>query len=275
MLEAKNITVRIDSKLIVDTVSVTAKPGEIIAVCGPNGAGKSTLLRVLSGELKPSIGEVKIQGKNIEDWDTKELARARALLHQQSALTFPFRVREVVAFGRFPYPNDERQEAIVEACLERVDMLEMSERIYTTLSGGEKQRVQLARVLAQLESAEGNNKVLLLDEPTSALDLPHQDATLAVASQCAQDKGYAVAVVLHDLNLASNWADTIIFLSQGKLAAQGSPEAVITSEVIRDIYGLETHIMKHPDTGRPMVMVQRPEKQKNQNLNQAPSEGLD
>ena len=257
MLKANHITVEIDGKKIVDDVSVELAAGEVVAICGPNGAGKSTLLRVLSGELKPSSGDVKIEGRQLEAWSVKELATTRALLHQQSLLSFPFSVREVVAMGRFPYEEDPQHDAVVTACLERVDMLSMASRIYTTLSGGEKQRVQMARVLAQLTSDDDRKKVLLLDEPTSALDLPHQDATLAIAADYARKHQYAVAVVLHDLNLAASWADRIVFLSDGRLSAEGTPSTVITPEIIRSIYGLDTHIMTHPDTERPVVLVRR------------------
>ena len=257
MLEARNITVRIDSKVILDQVSVSVSAGEVVAICGPNGAGKSTLLRVLSGELEPTSGEVSIEGQSLKSWDPKQLATRRALLHQQSPLSFPFRVREVVELGRFPYASDEGHEEVVTDCLDRVDMLSMDSRVYTTLSGGEKQRVQMARVLAQLMSDDEHNKILLLDEPTSSLDLPHQDATLALAAEHARDHKYAVLVVLHDLNLASNWADRLVFLHQGRLAAEGSPSEVVTTEVIRSVYNLDSHIIEHPDTKRPLVLVRR------------------
>ncbi len=257
MLEALNITVRIDSKLILEQVSVTAEAGEVVAVCGPNGAGKSTLLRVLSGELEPTSGHVLVEGRPLSSWAPKALATRRALLHQQSPLSFPFRVREVVELGRFPYTDDARHDDIVSSCLEQVDMLSMASRVYTTLSGGEKQRVQMARVLAQLMSDDQHHKILLLDEPTSSLDLPHQDATLALAAKHAREHNYAVLVVLHDLNLASNWADRLIFLHEGRLAAQGSPSEVVTTEVIRSVYKLDSHIIEHPDTQRPLVLVRR------------------
>ncbi len=257
MLEARNIKVTIGDTTIVDQVNMIANAGEVVAICGPNGAGKSTLLRVLSGELKPDQGEVSVQGRALSAWKAKELATTRALLHQQSVLNFPFTVREVVALGRFPYRHDEQHDEVVMTCLARVDMTAMAGRIYTTLSGGEQQRVQFARVLAQLISEDDRGKVLLLDEPTSALDLPHQNATLALASAQAKDLNYAVAVVLHDLNLAASWADRILFMNQGKIGAEGSPQAVMTPEVIASIYGLDTHILSHPDTGRPVVLVRR------------------
>ena len=258
MLEVKDITVEIDQKKILDDVSVIASTGEVLAICGPNGAGKTTLLKVMSGELEASHGQVTIDQRSLNAWDNKELATARALLHQQSLLSFPFSVREVVALGRFPYARDENRRQIVSTCLYRVGMLHMSERIYTTLSGGEQQRVHLARVLAQLMGSKAKHKVLLLDEPTSALDLPHQEKILEIASNYAKSDGYAVVVVLHDLNLASAWADRILFLSEGRWGAEGAPDTVMTPDVIRSIYGLDTHIIHHPDTGRPLVLVSRP-----------------
>ena len=257
MLEANNITFQIGDKKILDNITLKASIGEVLAICGPNGAGKSTLLKVMSGELQPTNGEVKIDQRQITQWDSKELATARASLQQQSLLSFPFSVREVVALGRFPYARDENRKEIVSTCLYRVGMLSMSERIYTTLSGGEKQRVHLARVLAQLMGSKAQHKLLLLDEPTSALDLPHQEKILEIASNYAKSDGYAVIVVLHDLNLASAWADRILFLSNGCHGAEGTPYEVIAPDVIRSIYGLDTHIIHHPDTGRPLVLVRR------------------
>jgi iron complex transport system ATP-binding protein len=166
-------------------------------------------------------------------------------------------VDEVVSLGRFPYRSSHQDEAIVLECLEQVGMAEFQNRTYTTLSGGEKQRVQFARVLAQLTNDDTKNKLLLLDEPTSALDLPHQESTLAIAAHYAKTKKHAVVVVLHDLNLAASWADRVLFLHDGKMVCEGPPHETITSENIQAIYGLDTHILPHPDTDRPVVLVRR------------------
>lgn len=257
MLEAKGITVRVGQKHILDGVDVLVNSGEVLAICGPNGAGKSTLLKVLAGQMQADEGEVVLNALALGDWNEQELSRARALLHQHAMLTFPFTVREVVEFGRYPHHNGRGDEQVVQECLSLVGMAELADRDYTTLSGGEKQRVQLARVLAQLTGDVPAQKVLMLDEPTSALDLPNQDSILEIATERSRVHQDAVVVVLHDLNLAAAWADRILFLDQGRRVASGTPEDVITTEVIRDLYGVETHIGNHPDTGRPVVLVRR------------------
>lgn len=260
MIEAKNISFSIGTKKIIDAVPFHAHGGETVAICGPNGAGKSTLLRILSGEVHPQTGSVLLEEKDIHRWDTKQLATRRAVLHQESLLSFPFLVQEVVQLGRYPYPTSQEDTEIVHTCLKKVGMYAYKHRIYTSLSGGEKQRVHLARVLAQLEENTSTPKVLMLDEPTSALDLSHQEGTLKIATEYAKKKKYAVIVVLHDLNLAAAWADRIVFLKNGALHTEGSPYEILTSEIIYDIYDVSTHIMKHPDTHRPFVIVNRSQK---------------
>ena len=257
MLSAQNITFSIGEKKIIHNIDLDISSGEVVAICGPNGAGKSSLLKIISGELKPSNGNVRIRDIDIVEWDIKELATIRAVLHQESFLSFPFLVEEVVQLGRYPYPNSTKNDAIVEKCLINVGMKDYTKRTYTSLSGGEKQRVHLARVLAQLEEECASPKLLMLDEPTSALDLSHQEGTLHIASQYAKHKNYAVIVVLHDLNLAAAWADRIIFLKEGTLHTQGSPSEILTPEIISQIYNISTRILLHPDTNRPVVVVDR------------------
>ena len=257
MLSAQNIYLSIGEKEIIHDINLNISPGEVVAICGPNGAGKSSLLRIISGELKPSSGDVRIQDIDISQWDIKKLATVRSVLHQESFLSFPFLVEEVVQLGRYPYPRSTDNDVIVEECLKNVGMLKYKKRIYTSLSGGEKQRVHLARILAQLEEKSTYPKLLMLDEPTSALDLSHQEGTLHIASQYAKNKNYAVIVVLHDLNLAAAWADRIIFVKEGKLYTQGPPSQVLTSKIISQIYNISTRILLHPDTSRPVVVVDR------------------
>lgn len=257
MLEAKNITFQVGQHLILDDVSTKLLAGEVLAICGPNGAGKSSLLRMLSGESRPTNGQVLLQNKPIGAWSNGDLARIRGVLHQESYLTFPFLVRDVVSLGRFPYGGTAHDKEIVTECLQKVGMLEMVNRKYTTLSGGEKQRVHLARVLAQLEEENSKPKILMLDEPTSALDLPHQESTLKIATNYAKERNYCTIVVLHDLNLAAAWADRILFLQRGQVFCVGKPSQVLTIDTIESIYGLKTHILSHPDTQRPIVTIDR------------------
>ena len=257
MLEAKNISYFIGKKRILHDINISIQPGETIAICGPNGAGKSSLLKLLSGEIKPTSGSVLFEKRDLKYWNIKELATRRAVLHQESLLSFPFLVEEVVQLGRYPYPATENQADLIHRCLEKVDMQDYKKRSYTSLSGGEKQRVHLARVLAQLEEDSIQTKILMLDEPTSALDLSHQEGTLHIASQYAKNNRYGVLVILHDLNLASAWADRIVFLKEGKLHIEGSPKEVITRAILSQIYHIEAHILEHPDTRRPLVVIDR------------------
>ena len=258
MLRAQKIDYTIGKKRILHDIHLNIHAGEVVAICGPNGAGKSSLLKILSGEIRPSSGEVHLHDIPLQQWSIKKLATIRAVLHQESFLSFPFLVEEVVQLGRYPYSRTMNHDEIVQGCLEQVGMLDYKKRIYTSLSGGEKQRVHLARVLAQLEEENTtDSKILMLDEPTSALDLSHQESTLEIATQYAQERNYAVLVVLHDLNLAAAWADRIVFLKQGLLHTEGCPQSILTPEVISHIYNINAHILKHPDTKRPIVVVNR------------------
>lgn len=257
MIQAQDICFSVGKTQILDRVSTYIAAGEIRVICGPNGAGKSTFLRMISGETRPTSGVVQIKEQSLVDWSPQNLSRIRAVLHQESFLNFPFEVQDVVRLGRFPYKTPEMDDEIVEMCLQKVGMLKMRNRKYTTLSGGEKQRVHLARVLAQLEEAEGTDKILMLDEPTSSLDLPYQESILRIAAEYAKSRRYCVVIVLHDLNLAAAWADKILFMKNGKAHFEGTPEEALKTEVIEDIYGLKTHILTHPDTKRPLVVIDR------------------
>ena len=258
MLVADQIEYVVGSKRILGGASVTVEAGEIVALCGPNGAGKSTLLKVMSGEVASTAGRVSLGGRALEEWNAMDLARTRAKLSQESQLTFSFRAREVVEMGRFPHPNPVQNADVVEECMQRVGITELADRYYTSLSGGEKQRVHLARVLAQLTDASEHPKLLLLDEPTSALDLLHQEVALALAHDLCRTRGFAVLVVLHDLNLAAAWSDRIVLLREGEVRYAGTPAAVLTQPVLREIYGIDVLVMPHPTTGRPVITIDRP-----------------
>lgn len=256
MVLAKDIGLKIGTKEILKAVSLQLLNGEIVAVCGPNGAGKSTFLRVLSGEYEATKGSVSFLGKKLREWRISDLALHRAVLNQESMLTFPFRVSEVVAFGRYPYPKSTQNNEIIEFCMKEVEISHLRNRLYTTLSGGEKQRVHLARILAQLEGPE-SDKLLLLDEPTSALDLKHQERVLQMAQRIAKKKRYSVLVVLHDLNLAAAYADRILFMKKGMGVYEGVPDEVLTSKNVKEIFDIDAHILHHPDTNRPFLVLDR------------------
>lgn len=257
MLDAEGLCFRIGDATIVRGVTLSVSPGEVVALCGPNGAGKSTLLSLLSGEQSATSGEVRFQGKSLSKWSPVALARLRAKLSQESTLTFAFRVYEVVEMGRFPYDTPKLDGEIIRACLQHLEIEHLEDRFYTSLSGGEKQRVQLARALAQLTSEHEEPRMLLLDEPTSALDLLHQEVALKRAHDLCREHNYGVVVVLHDLNLASAWADRILLMKEGRLVRGGVPRDVLTPEVLRDTYGIGVLVLPHPQTGRPIVTIDR------------------
>jgi len=251
MISARNVGVRLESRTILEDMSLDVERGEILALVGPNGAGKSTLLSVLSGDRTPDSGTVTIDGRNIGGIRHAELARLRAVLTQENSVSFPFRVSEVVAMGRSPWARSTESRddvSVVNAALEATDIAHLGERRYTTLSGGEKARVSLARVLAQ------HTPVVFLDEPTAALDLRHQEDVMRVAqAMAAEDR--AVVVVLHDLSLAGAYCDRLALIANGRLDAIGTPSAVLTAERVERVYGLPVDL--HDVGGHPVVVPRR------------------
>lgn len=256
LIEARNITVEINSKKLLDDVSLEMRAAEVLVVVGANGAGKSTLRKVLCGDLVPTSGEVSMSGKSLDNWTLPERARVRAVLPQDSSLNFPFTVLEVVLMGRAPHAKgaeSAKDFEIARCALEKVDALDLETRIYPTLSGGERQRVHLARILAQIWEPTENPRYLLLDEPTSSLDLTHQHQTLKIAREFAA-KGVAVLIILHDLNLAAQYADRILMLKNGQIVALGTPKNVLTSETIHQTFAVKVSIINHPHLDCPLIV---------------------
>ncbi|MDD9966138.1 MAG: heme ABC transporter ATP-binding protein [Myxococcales bacterium] len=257
MIAAETVTVRAGDRALLDRVSVEARCGEVLAILGPNGAGKSTLLRALSGEREPDAGRVCMGGRRLSAWTLVERARVRAVVPQESALAFPLSVLDVVLMGRTPHV--QRRETVHDEhvgwlALQAVGLSTFATRRYPTLSGGEKQRVHLARALAQIWDARGE-RYLLLDEPTSGLDIAHQHEALSLLRRLAHDLSRtAVAVVLHDLNLAAQYADRILLMRGGQAVACGSPTVVLTEENLRRILGVEAVIVPHPRAALPLVV---------------------
>jgi iron complex transport system ATP-binding protein len=256
-LDAAGLCVRRGGRALLYGLSLHLTAGEVLAVLGANGAGKSTLLRTLSAELSPDRGEVRLNGRALSAWPARELAKRRAVLPQHSPLDFPFTALEVVLMGRIPFggPTTEDVHRATHALAE-VEITQLAERRYTTLSGGERQRVHLARVLVQIWDPlpEREARCLLLDEPTASLDIAHQHGTLALARRWArQDLG--VLVVLHDLNLAAQYADRIAILKGGRLLAVGTPDAVLEPDLIAEAFGLPVQILAHPELGCPLIVA--------------------
>jgi iron complex transport system ATP-binding protein len=237
-LEAKSVTVYAGKKVLIQDIDFTIKPGSLHVILGPNGAGKSTLLRSLTGEHPADSGTISLDGKILRNYDSIELAKRRACLPQSSTLSFPFTIGEVVTIGRHPHSETATAtRAIVDAALEKVGLLSRMNESYLHLSGGEKQRVHLARVLCQLEKPEG--RILLLDEPTASLDLTYQQLVFTIAREWAS-KGASVCVVLHDLNQAMCFAHEVTVMHKGQVVGQGRPEKVLTSELIESVYSVST-----------------------------------
>lgn len=240
-LSAHNISLAWTGRKILDDVTLTVECGEVLALIGPNGAGKSTLLGVLAGDISADSGQVTISGKPIKTFNQLALARERAVLLQDNAVSFAFRAADVIAMGRTPWsraPQREADEAAIAAAIQATDVTHLLDRPYTQLSGGERARVSFARVLAQ------QTQIVFLDEPTAALDLRHQEEVMALARKLAA-AGRAVVVVLHDLSLAGAFANRIALLDQGRLIHCGTPAEVLQPAQITAVYGLDVEVIEH------------------------------
>lgn len=254
MMKAEKISVHRDSKRVLTDIDLTLKPGEMLGVLGPNGAGKSTLLGALCAELKPTQGQIWLDDRPLTHWTGQQRARRLAVLPQSSTLSFAFKVQEVVAMGRLPHDSGQQRDAeIIQAALETADAVHLQDRNYLALSGGERQRVHLARVLAQIWPGEGG-QTLLLDEPTSMLDPLHQHTTLQAVRGFA-DRGGAVMVILHDLNLAARYCDRLLLLESGCPFAMGTPDEVLVPDALRAVFGLEVLVQRHPERGHPLIIA--------------------
>jgi len=249
LLVAERVSLAIRAKWLVREVSLAVQPGEVIALVGPNGAGKSTLLRLLAGDAGPTSGRVLLDGRPVDVYHPRDLALRRAVLPQQTVLQFAFTAREVVEMGRGTHRRDDadRTQQIVARSLRQTDALDLIDRIYPSLSGGEQARVTLARVLAQ------ETPILLLDEPTASLDLHHQQHVMDVACGLAAE-GASVVAVLHDLNLAAGYADRIGILRAGELVALGTPWETFTEAMLSDVFACPITVTTHPTWNRPLVI---------------------
>lgn len=255
MIKVNNVSYSVGRKEILSDVSFAARPGEIIAIIGANGAGKSTLLKLLCNEMLPSTGQIQLNGKDLDDYPIKELARKRSVLTQHNTISLSFTVKELVLMGRYPHfegqPTEHDMQMVIEA-MRATGITMMAGRTYETLSGGEQQRVQLARVIAQIQDVP--NGWLFLDEPTNGLDILHQQQLLIQARDMA-DRGYGVICILHDINLAAAYADQIMILKRGKVQALGTPKEVVTCENLHDAFGIEVQLMKNENFNCPLVIT--------------------
>ena len=251
-IQVDGVSIELGGRLVVQDVDLEVPTGELLALVGPNGAGKSTLLAAISGEQQPSSGRVLIGDRATHEYASLELARIRSMLTQDNAVSFPFLVSDVVEMGRSPWartPERERDADAIEQATTRTDIAHLMRRRFTELSGGEKARVSLARVLAQ------DTPIVLLDEPTAALDLRHQEDVLRIARELAHE-GRTVVVVLHDLSLAGAYADRVALLDDGRLRALGTPIEVLTGRLVSEVYAVDVEVLVRD--GRPLIIPRRP-----------------
>ncbi|MEZ5159648.1 MAG: heme ABC transporter ATP-binding protein [Marmoricola sp.] len=241
LLSAEAISVTISDNEILKEISLEAYAGEVLALVGPNGAGKSTLLGVLAGDLEPTRGRVLLRGQELGKLKAKEASRERAVMLQEQQVAFGFRAQEIVAMGRSPWvrtPEEDLDEQSIADAMERADITGLAQRLYPSLSGGEKARTTFAKTLAQ------DTGVLLLDEPTAALDIRHQEQLFATVRDQASS-GRLVVVVVHDLTLAAAWADRICVLDRGEIAAIGTPREVLTEALLGAVYEHPVKVIDH------------------------------
>lgn len=253
--QVKGVSLAMGDKTLISDISLTVIPGEVLAVLGPNGAGKSTLFKVMAGEYQHYNGTLILNDQAFEQHAGRDRASIVGVLPQSSQLNFAFTAFEVVMLGRLPHSTGRiRDREITYQAMEQADVKHLAQALYPSLSGGEKQRVQLARVLCQIwEEVPGQNRYLLLDEPTSALDLAHQHHTLSLARELAA-QGVGVLSILHDLNLAAQYADRILLLGKGEVVAQGVVDEILTPDKISKLYGIDVEVIPHPKRAHPLVV---------------------
>lgn len=253
MLTIEKIGFDVGAKTLLDDLSVSFEPGKMNLVIGPNGAGKSTLIKVLSGQLRASRGRVLYDNTEIQSLSSLQLSKTRAVLSQNIFLAFPLTVWEVVIMGRYPhFTNSPRvtDERAVEEAMGTFDVLKLRDRDYTTLSGGEKQRVHFARVLAQIWfTPEAGDRYLMLDEPLTSLDVHYQFTFMRTLQELLKQPGLVVVGVVHDLNLAGRFGEKLLLLHKGKVLSSGNRETVLTKSNIREAFQLEPVIHKNEGNG--------------------------
>lgn len=255
MLKVESVSCVVKGRPLVKDVTFTVRPGEVLAILGANGAGKSTLMRLLSGERRPDKGSILLYRKTFDQYKPLELAARKALLAQHNAIPLDFLCSEVVMMGRYPYHQNRPTAVdndIVEEALRACGVEHLAERTYPSLSGGEKQRVQLARTLAQLWDRPGG--LILLDEPLAGLDMLYQQQTMAILKAFAK-KGFIVIAVLHEINLAAQYASRMLMMKNGRRWCDGTPSEVLTPLNIYSVFSIEAEVITNPFTLHPYALA--------------------
>jgi iron complex transport system ATP-binding protein len=253
MLEIKSLQVAYGERLVLEDIDLAIHKGELVALIGPNGAGKTTLLRAISGAVRPRRGKIEVAGRDLEQLSVTQRAAYLAVVPQAHDLPQGFTTWQTVMLGRTPYlgwlgkpsPVDSQR---VDWAMQRTHLVALRDRPIEELSGGEQQRVLLARALAQ------DTPILLLDEPTSNLDLHHQSLLLNLVKSLANEQGLAVLMALHDLNLAAIYADRLALLVEGRLRLVGEPEDVLTPQTLAEAYQVPVRVIPHPEYGTPLIL---------------------
>jgi len=254
VLTLKNVGFRYGEVQALKRINLQVKAGEILGILGPNGSGKSTLLKIMDGILRPREGEILIKGNPLKGLRRAQVAREVAMVSQENFFRFSFSTLEVVLMGRFPHLNrlqfeGKRDIDVAADALRATRTLELADRSIHELSGGERQRVLIARALAQ------EPRIMLLDEPTSFLDIAHQVQVLELIVRLNRELGLTVLMVLHDLNLTSEYCERLILLNKGSIVKTGTPEEVVTYQTIEEVYQTVVVVKENPLSGRPCVFL--------------------
>lgn len=251
VIEAQNLSINIKNKSILQDINFNVQANKIYSIIGPNGSGKTTLLRAITRNLKPSAGQVRLNGKNIQKMFSKEVARSMAFLTQTHAGMSDVNVHQLISYGRFAHREwwqGKQQEdiEIIEECIQKTGLKDLANRKISTLSGGERQRAWIAMALAQ------KPKILILDEPTTFLDVSHQLETLELISYLNETENITVLMVLHDINHAARFSDELIIIQGGTLFAQGDPWEMLTPENLSEVFRIRAHISEDSETNKPI-----------------------
>tara|TARA_R110000868_G_scaffold235273_8_gene489124 strand:+ start:31248 stop:32045 length:798 start_codon:yes stop_codon:yes gene_type:complete len=260
MIKVDDISVTLPSKkVLVDGVSLIVKPGTVTAIVGKNGAGKSSLLKAICGDIKKTNGEIYFEDQPISNIDINDLAKRRAVMSQKTTLDFSFTAQEIVALGRNPFwgtVSSTEDERIVLKCMEKADVIHLKNQTFTTLSGGEQQRIHFARALAQIWTSVEKKEpsYLLLDEPLASLDVTHQHEMMQVLRYLSAHQ-VGILIVVHELNLAAQYSDQVYILKDGKTVVFGSPFEVFTEKIIAQAFDYHVSIIPHPKIRCPLIIA--------------------
>jgi iron complex transport system ATP-binding protein len=253
-VQLKHVSFAYSDGLVIRDIDLTVRKGEVVGLIGPNGSGKTTLLKLISGVLQPTQGEINLDGLNLIHLKRKKVAQMIAMVPQQFNMPFAFYVEDVVALGRTPFlkmlsEGSKKELDIVTQAMEEAGIKSLAQRFFNELSGGERQKVILAMALAQ------QPKLLLLDEPTAHLDISHQIEILELARSLNKEKAITIISAIHDLNLASLYFNRLVLLNEGCIIADGTPDEVLTTELLQDVFSAPVLIQQHPQANVPYIIV--------------------